>query len=537
VAVSGVDWRFLLPAPPAEQFRHLVVLDGPEGLERRLRDLGLAHQVETAFPALPTVDALVLLGGGDARWREASRALAPDAVVYWEVDRRRYPWLGARAVGRRLRAAGLREVASYWVLPGFHDARRYLPVHAAGAIPWYFNTRFVAGTAARAALASLVSRAGARSGPQVRAVAPCLAVVAARAGRASTLPLVLADAGLPVAVRTTEARPLLFTSGQDEGSRLVALPFLGSAAAPELVIKLARLPGFSAHTEREQLTLDRLRELLPPTLRESLPVPLGRSVGGGGAVFLESVVPGRTVAASVGRWRTSVARQLEDLRAASGWLAEFHRATLVQRAEWNDVAITRWVERPQAEYERTFGRRPEEQALFDAVRRRARALMGGSFPIVWSHNDLNPAHVYRAGTRVSVIDWEFGCDDISERHGPALCDLVYFLSYWIQLARGSRGEAASLQDLADVLFAAERDARCDGARAALLEYARSLELALGFVPMLIVYTWVDRALDRHRRRLATDGAVADARAGNRFARYVEVLARGARELFAAWDAG
>jgi hypothetical protein len=113
-----------------------------------------------------------------------------------------------------------------------------------------------------------------------------------------------------------------------------------------------------------------------------------------------------------------------------------------------------------------------------------------------------------------------------------LCDLVYFVTHWLYLARGLRRERAKRVAFRDLFITAGKsDARCAAARETLLEYAEKLELDRGFLPLLTVHTWVDRAVDQHRRRVGMWPSGADPRSSNAFASNVEALAQGADELF------
>jgi aminoglycoside phosphotransferase (APT) family kinase protein len=102
------------------------------------------------------------------------------------------------------------------------------------------------------------------------------------------------------------------------------------------------------------------------------------------------------------------------------------------------------------------------------------------FPIVWQHRDFTPWNVLRnSGGHLSVLDWE------GARPGPALFDLLHFVSHWDEME-------------ADAVTPEERlRAFVRGAPASRREIARYCE-RLGidprFVPLLMVYTRVEIAL-------------------------------------------
>jgi hypothetical protein len=358
-------------------------------------------------------------------------------------------------------------------------------------------------------------------------------VLAVREGRSLGPASVFAGLDLDASARSAAAQPVLFTSGQDDGSRVVVLPFAAATRAPAVVIKTARLPGFTGHTAQEQATLTQLRRQLDPDLRLTLPEPMGISGSDSRPAFIETLVPGRMVAASSGGWRASPARQLDDLHVAADWLIRFHQATVARRVEWNDAETQLWIAPRLNSYEHAFGLNADEKQLFAAVLDRARGLAGEQLPIVCAHNDFNPWHIYRDRTQVSVIDWEFGSDRLADREGLPLCDLAYFTAHWIHLSRGLHGETAQLQGFSDLCSNQSRtDVRTNAARRALDDYLARLGVNHAFLPLLFAYTWLERAVDRHRRQVMLGAPMASPRQDNRFVRYVETVAKARHDLFA-----
>lgn len=538
-SLCRADWRFLLPLPAGGKFQHMVLLGGPPDLPERLVEIGAAARVSTTVPIQDRVDALVLLADSRTTLAATVECLAPDGIVYWEVERRRSTRLrGVIWIERQLRRSGLQSLGLYWVSPDFADARRFLPLDHEAAVEWFFASRFIASTPGRLGL-ELVVRAARLVGDQALAtLVPFCSVIATRRGREPAPALALAELPQLPILQRPGTRAVLFTTGQDEGSRVVLLPFAPGASAPAVVVKAARLPRFAGHTEQEQATLTELRSGVDSALRRSLPEPLGAFGSGAHRVFLETVMPGRVVSASTGRWRASVAHQVSDLHMAAEWLARFHLATLRRRVRWDENEVNRWLERRFDEYARAFGPEPEEKILFAAARDRAQSLMGEQIPIVWSHNDFGPWHLYRSGAEVGVIDWEFGGDELSERWGLPLCDLAYFGSHWIYLARRVENDGRRLQAFRDLFLGSSgADPRCDAVRLCLADYLRQLQIHYDFLPLLLVYTWVDRAVDRFERQASLNALGTSARSNNRFASYVGILAQGAESLFQRGAAG
>jgi aminoglycoside phosphotransferase (APT) family kinase protein len=527
------DWRFLLPAPLKGEFRHLALLGGPPQLADQLLEAGVAARISTSVPAEDTVDALVLLAGSGATPATAGPCLAPDGVLYWEIQRRRSDWMkGAGWIHRHLKQTGFQAVGLYWVMPGFPDARLYIPLDHGGTVEWFFETQFVASTPRRLGFELLVKTARLTGRQSLAAVIGSCAVVATRRGQEVGPAFAFRALTTVPELQARGTRALLITSGRDDGSRLVLLPFGPRASRPTAVVKIARLARFTGHTEREQATLSELRRALDPGLRTTVPEPLGMYGSGAYPVFRETPIPGRTIASSSGRWRASSARQISDLRLASDWIARFHSATLLHRVRWDEDQIEQWLSGRFDRYTQTFGAGPEENDLFAAARERARSLVGERIPIVWSHNDYGPWHVYRSGADLAVIDWEFGGPALRERWGLPLCDLVYFVTHWTYLARGLEDAEGRLGAFKNLFLAKQgSDLRGDAARDCLTEYLQRLQTASGFLGLLVVHTWVERAIDHWSRQDSLDGAHGEPRSNNPFISYVGALAQGVDRLF------
>jgi hypothetical protein len=533
-SLRRADWRFLLPRPPSGSFEHLVLLGGPSGLAERLLEARTTKRVSTTATRGERADALVILADAHIRLRDVAGCLTAEGVLYWEIERAALtPFVRAPGwIARQLRMAGLRQTGMYWVIPNFTEARRYLPLDAPGAIEWFFATRFTAGSLGRRLGELFVRSALSLGDGALGTVVPCYGVLATGPGHVFTPASVLGDPTLPESLRAPAARVALLTSGQDDGSRVIVLPIAPAASRPALVVKLARLPQFAGHTSQEQATLSELRARLSPELRDTLPVPLGRVESGGDIGFVETSVPGQMLAASIGRWGTRARHQIEDLRLAAEWITRFHEGTLDRRVRWDAREIERWIEQPLTRYQTGFGTAPDETRLFEAVRQRAEALVGQQLPIVLQHNDFNPWHLYRHAGKVSVIDWEFAGTDITERLGLPLCDLIYFLLSWNELARGLRGSAAQLHGFSQLYLPSQAtDPRHRAARQAIADYMARFDIHPGFFSILLVATWVERAVDRLQRQQTLGAAAVTARRDDRFVRQVERLAHGHAVLF------
>jgi len=300
-------------------------------------------------------------------------------------------------------------------------------------------------------------------------------------------------------------RPLLLAHGPD---RVVLLPFSPGGSSPEATLKIPRLPAANGKMELEQEILRHFRGRLATPDRSVLPEPRGIHRVGGLSLALEGFAGGRPLAQRDGSWGEPLRRKIEDLREAAAWLARFHQRTEVRRAEWDAREAEEWILAPLEE----IGALPAR--LLAAVRERSATLTGAVLPIVCQHRDFTPWNVLRGESGLRVIDWE------GARPGPALCDLLHFSTHWSELALRAFDDRARLRAFERVWIARSGGEPGEAVRREVTSYCAALRLDRLFVPLLLAAVWAELA--------------ARAGAGSREAAYVEVLARGADELFRGW---
>lgn len=497
--------------------------------------LGLARRVSRQPPSEAVADALVLLAtpGGLSDVGAYARCLKPGGVLYCEVERQSLgtaTWTPGR-VGRSLSRAGLTPVGVYWTRPDFRRHRMYLPLHVKGALRWYMHAHFAAPTPLHVLVKVGVRGLTGLEPRRFAPLAPSFAVTATAAPAPPLQPSVLNHASVPGA-RGAGMQPLVLTGGQGDWSRVTFLPFVGAAREPAVVLKTPRLPLFNKHVEREQALLRELRTSagLDAGMRRSIPQPLGSFRSGDLTVAMETFVGGRPLAASSRHWGAPLHRKVADLRAAADWLGHFHEQTQTGRSRWDAGEVARWVEAPIAAYERAFGLSAQEVGLFAAARDRARLLAdaGARLPIVRQHRDFGDWNVFRVRGELVVIDWEVS------GVGPALCDLLYFVTHWSQRVSQARGEDAEARDLCEIYVVPEGGgSRARAARAALDEYLCRLRMDRRFVPLLLVQAFVEQALDRVGRLEVLGQVGPDPRRANQYVRWLGVLAGHTEALFGA----
>jgi hypothetical protein len=342
---------------------------------------------------------------------------------------------------------------------------------------------------------------------------PCLIITAVRGPVDAARLGVLSGAKLPA-----DARPLVLATGADTYARVVLLPFAAGSRRPLAVLKAAQVAARNPSIEHEQRSLATTRALLSPSMRETVPRPLGSFGWGDVRIGIESCAPGRLLSATRQRRLRSA---LDDLRLVCHWLTEFQRQVAPDGAQpWTAADIAYWVERPLASYVETFGASADEADLFARVRACAAALHGSRLPRVWQHWGLCDQNIYRDGQHLTVVDWEGG--------GPGLpvFDLLSFGSQWYQRAVSERAAPG-----AALLVGQQLDPQARALRAHMDAYLGSLGVDPRFLPLLGALTWVWRALGRTNRGRGSGPQSADPRDGNPHVGVVSQLSRHVEQLF------
>lgn len=525
--LRAADWRFLLPHPDGGRFGRLVLLGGPPGLAKRVVDIGVADVVTSELPAARSADAVVAFH--DSRWtyRELADCLVPGGALYCEIDRRALRhWMSTpRRVGASLQKVGLSLTGTYVVGPSLYRPRVYVPLDAPGALRWYLETLYNPWKPSVALVRKALRVAASAPRPFV-ALAPHLAVTAVAASGPRTAPGILGLPVLPAELERQPLHPLLLSGSHHEtlSQRVVILPFAADSTQPLAVVKVAKLSSLNVTLEAEQKTMAEVRARLDPSMRVTIPRPLRVERWEGVTVATESFSPGESLQRRACRWGRPIADKLEDLRLAAAWLAEFHRQTEVSRDPWSATTRSELVDGPVERYGAAFGVTEREAFLFGETRRYGDMLAGTPLPIVLRKPDFFGSNVIRSGRALSVVDWE------SPHAGPALCDLLRFVAPWGDGV--SRVPADRHQEsFRTLVFAERRDAVSKAVDDAIAGYLEHLSMDGRLRPVLVVYTWVDRALHHFEKQKRHGERPSDSRAGNRHVDRVTVLAEHAEQLF------
>ena len=536
--LQRADWRFLLPRPRTDQYEHLLLLGAPSGLRDRLLEAGFAREISTTVSDRLTFDAVVTLGG-DVRRGELRRAvsrLKPGGNLYCEVDRRSLPQVlnTPSRIKRMLGDLSVNITGLYWVAPNLNSSNRYIPINHGAALRWYFNTLCVSSSPVQWLMERSVAAVVGFSSRWLPWTLPWYSITATAGPIGDAKALALDDMSLVRDVGPQQISPLLLTSGQDDGSRVVVLPFVNSDRRPERVIKISRLAEFNTNVEREQEVLVEIHTRLDETLNQTVPQPLGIRHLGDLTASSETHAPGRSLFVSSGDWKASSRQKVDDLDVAVRWLSSFNRQVQLIPSESGAAEFARMVGRLFDRYLRACDPSPNVRQLLDFTSSRAQALVNAPLPIVWQHNDFGPWNLVRDRDVFHVIDWELGWGPGFDHAGPALCDVLYFVTHWSFAARGLHSPESWSNGFGQLFIDRDLDDRYISAiHQAIDGYMADLGIDARFLPVVLVYTWVDRSLKQWERKQHLGAPTSMSGSQNQFASYVHVLADNRDDLFTA----
>jgi hypothetical protein len=234
----------------------------------------------------------------------------------------------------------------------------------------------------------------------------------------------------------------------------------------------------------------------------------------------------------IARRGASQREKVSTLRRVLGGLAELGAGTVIRREPWSSEAMRGKMEAVLARFEEEFSIAEGERRLLEAVRRRSNALSSASLAVVWSHPDLGPSNVLVRSGGITVIDWA------KASPGLPLQDVLYLLLIASADISGARRESQRLEVFRRV-FLAERsgDELGTAAREGIERGLEALGADRRFLPILLVFLWVNRSVGRlDRSRAVSRGAAGvNPKAGNPYPLFVRALAEGADELFRRYE--
>lgn len=495
-SIRRLDWRFLLPELPGGVARHMVIAGASPMLLAQVTRHRAALRASARIRPPEKADVVAILANAAVSPGAAARAVEPGGLLYYEVSRRRLAdlrrtpaWLVAELQGR-----GFEVSAVYWLLPNAAVPQRYVPLDRTEAFCWYMDAYYSAGSPLELARALCVRGLAGSSGRRFGRLAPAFAVVARAPLAVDDRPRrSLAPAILTRFLNDEDARPVLLTSGVDDGSRVVLLPFRASSRQPEAILKVARIPAFNAHIEREQQTLAELRA----RYGESIPAPLDLGEHAGLAVGVEEHVHGSRLSALCWRWPRRLADKIDDLQLTTDWIIAFNRSS-AQRGSAPDAfaeAVRAAIEEFRASVPLGAGRARLLDRVVASLER-----IRGPVPVVWRHNDLGPWNVFRTADGIQVIDWEYGSGPSQSLTGPPLTDLIYFATHWYfatSRLKTPAEEAAAFQAL--YFSHHPPDEAASAVRDAIRRYLSALGIDPAAYPAAFVYAWLVAAQERVTR--------------------------------------
>ncbi|MEP7112654.1 MAG: hypothetical protein ABI862_05275 [Ilumatobacteraceae bacterium] len=486
-----LDWALLLPASVELPFDEVLVLGGTDRRGQSLVDHGLAAAWRRPTGPADRGSFVVAWEDCPVDVERIAGHVGAGGLLYLEIDRRRpgRRRLGPRSLRRALARSGRFIFSAHLVTPDLDRPSRYLPIDHPRAIRWHLRSLFIAGTPITRAVQCCLSAVLATplAGVALRLVSVRYMVIATQADDQSS-PL-----GDPMG-RGGE-RAVLVTSGYDQASRAVVLPFQRGGRVPRFAVKVASSSTTTIGTQREHERLISLHASLPAHTARAVPTPIGIFALADRTACVQSYAPGPSMSATVGGWGRTLSAKCRDLDVVVDWLTKFAAETRV-------IGVT-----AERDWTVIFGEAtaaidfPPEVVDFLVEAEKTASAMALGDSAVHQHYDAGPWNVHLDGAEPMLIDWE--TDDLrpTDCLGPPLADVLYLVTYWYFLA--SRAESEDDEEAAIVrLFAplVPADAAVVAARAAIDAALVGLGVERQAVPALLAALWAERAVYTRRRR-------------------------------------
>ncbi len=265
--------------------------------------------------------------------------------------------------------------------------------------------------------------------------------------------------------------------------------FPDDGAAPELVVKVSRLPGDDRWVDREAENLRRVQAARAEGF-DSIPRAAAHDDHAGLRMLVQTVVPGETMDRETVRRRPD-----ECVDAVTTWLTDLHTAT---KTVADPAALPRLLDEPLDRFEALCTGRPGEQDLVRRTREIMAPLRRPDLPLVFEHGDLSAPNILIDEDRVGIVDWE-----LADPAGMPAVDLFFFLTF-VAFARSRaddhRGWLAAFHN---AFFGPDA-----WAAPWIRRYAHALRLPPDSLEPLFVSTWA-RYVAVAASRLGADDAPRD----------------------------
>lgn len=409
------DWRFLLPqVRPAQSicFANGLLAQAVSAISDRV--VNVSHGLDGQC------DLAVVVDPDRATMQSAWSALRPGGWCYSE-------WYSPLAGGvprirQRLQIAGFEDVQCYWPWPWPRrgSAQFWLPLEAPALVNYFLQQRaLLTGFKRRATFAArqVAWRMIDRLGMQRPVCALACKPGPALAGE-NNWPSYLRAQWANLGLGSTPDRlyRLLLTGGQHSLNKVVGLIAAARDAAPQVAVKMPRVPAANAALKHEATILQTVHQRRPNL--PGIPRVLFCLEQGSAVVVGESVLSGVPLYT-----RLRAGSGHDNYRslavAATDWLIELAgRPALSSKASW----WQRLIESPLAEFEDHYSVLLEREQI-DRTRASLRLL--GDLALVCEQRDFSPWNVLiDADGKWIVLDWES-----AEADGLPAHDLIYFLAY------------------------------------------------------------------------------------------------------------
>lgn len=228
--------------------------------------------------------------------------------------------------------------------------------------------------------------------------------------------------------RPKELSFLKLSSNYRKG-KLILLVFRRGDNAPLLITKMSRILSTQALLRNEYNALTKLHEILPSTIRETIPRPFCLGKINDYYLLTESPIIGRNIASKLSNYKNFLSKRaaFKNFELSFNWLISFRSQVDKTTSQIKLVKLEDCFESIIENYYQTLKPGKNEKCSIKALQKKSKGFLRETIPRLEQHGDFHPLNIIiKPNGDIGIIDWEYyGLIDFP------LFDAFYFITCYL----------------------------------------------------------------------------------------------------------